>query len=70
LLISVSIVRCVTLSIKDILRLSSAERALTTMPNEIKDILVGILLGDAHLVRRFSISYYREAEKAEKCNLL
>jgi len=31
---------------------SSVERALITLPDEVKDILVGILLGDAHIVRR------------------
>jgi len=37
---------------KGITRLSSAERAQITVPDEIKDILVGILLGDGHIVRR------------------
>lgn len=39
-------------STKGIKRLSSAERALVTIPSEIKDILVGILLGDAHISQR------------------
>ena len=36
-------------STKGVTRLSSAERALITIPDETKDILVGILLGDAHI---------------------
>jgi len=39
-------------STKGIVRLSSAERTLVLISDEIKDILVGILLGDAHIVRR------------------
>lgn len=39
-------------STKGITRLSSAERALITIPNDLKDVLVGILLGDAHIARR------------------
>lgn len=48
-------------STKGITRLSSAEdkRALITIPNDIKDVLVGILLGDAHIVRRSSTSNSR-----------
>lgn len=41
-------------STKGIKRLSKVERALITMPDEVKEILVGILLGDAHIVRRSS----------------
>jgi hypothetical protein len=41
-------------STKGITRLSSSERVLITIPNNIKDILIGILLGDAHIVRRSS----------------
>jgi hypothetical protein len=37
-------------STKGIKRLSSTERALITIPKKKKDILVGILLGDAHIV--------------------
>ena len=59
LLITVSTVRCATRSTKGILRLSSSERALITMPDDIKDILVGILLGDGHIVRRSSTSNAR-----------
>jgi hypothetical protein len=40
-------------STKGVTRLSSAERILTTIPDYIKDILVGVLLGD-HIVRRSS----------------
>ena len=39
-------------STKGITRLSSSERALITLPDEVKDVLIGILLGDAHIVRR------------------
>ena len=46
-------------STKGITRLSSAERALVTIPDNIKDILVGILLGDAHIVRRSSTANSR-----------
>jgi len=49
-----SLVLYATRSTKGIFRLSSAERALVTLPDEIKDILVGILLGDAHIARRSS----------------
>jgi hypothetical protein len=41
-------------STKGVTRLSSFERASITLPNDIKDVLVGILLGDAHIVRRSS----------------
>jgi hypothetical protein len=41
-------------STKGVTRLSSAERILTTIPDYIKDILVGVLLGDANIVRRSS----------------
>ena len=39
-------------STKGITRLSSAERVVITLPNDIKDILVGIMLGDGHIVKR------------------
>jgi LAGLIDADG DNA endonuclease family len=39
-------------STKGITRLSSAERATIKLPDETKEVLVGILLGDAHIVRR------------------
>lgn len=42
-------------STKGVTRLSSAEIILITIPDYIKDILVGVLLGDAHIVRRYSI---------------
>jgi hypothetical protein len=41
-------------STKGVTCLSSAERILITIPDYIKDILVGVLLGDAHIVRRYS----------------
>lgn len=40
-----------TRSTKGILRLSAAERKLIVMPDDIKNVLVGILLGDAHMMR-------------------
>ena len=39
-------------STKGITRLSTAERVAITLPNDIKDILVGIMLGDGHIVKR------------------
>lgn len=39
-------------STKGIIRLSPSERAAIQLPDETKEILVGILLGDAHIVRR------------------
>ena len=39
-------------STKGILRLSSAERSKISLSDEVKEILIGILLGDAHLNRR------------------
>jgi len=47
------------ISTKGIPRLSSADRALVTIPDDIRDILVGILLGDAHIVRRSSTANSR-----------
>ena len=41
-------------STKGITRLSSAERVAITLPYDIKDILVGIMLGDGHIVKRSS----------------
>jgi hypothetical protein len=41
-------------STKGVTRLSSSERILITVPDYIKDILVGVLLGDAYIVRRYS----------------
>ena len=40
-----------TRSTKGITRLSAAERKLILMPDDIKDVLIGILLGDAHKMR-------------------
>jgi hypothetical protein len=44
-------------STKGVTRLSSSERAKITLPDEIKEILVGIMLGDAlvHIVRVLSL---------------
>ena len=39
-------------STKGIPRLSLSERALIKLTNEVKERLIGILLGDAHIVRR------------------
>ena len=39
--------------------MSSSERALIELPDEVKEVLVGILLGDAHIVRRSSTSNSR-----------
>lgn len=50
----VSIVFYATRSTKGIKRLSKSERALITIPDDVKDILVGLLLGDAHIVKRSS----------------
>ena len=48
-----------TRSTKGIIRLSAAERKLILMPDDIKDVLIGILLGDAHIVKRSSTSNAR-----------
>ena len=40
--------------LKGVTCLSSLERKQILMPNDIKDVLIGILLGDAHIVRRYS----------------
>lgn len=39
-------------STKGVTRLSSYDRALVKLPDEVKEILIGILLGDAHIVKR------------------
>ena len=39
-------------STKGITRLSPTERASVKLPDEVKEVLIGILLGDAHIVRR------------------
>src|SRR5436305_1038076 len=59
ILISTSLILYTARSTKGIIRLSSVERALITMPDDIKDVLIGILLGDAHIVRRSSTSNSR-----------
>ena len=38
-------------STKGIKRLSSSERALIKLPDEVKEVLIGILLGDGFVVR-------------------
>ena len=48
-----------TRSTKGITRLSAADRKLILMPDDIKDVLIGILLGDAHIVKRSSTSNSR-----------
>lgn len=48
-----------TRSTKGIIRLSAAERKLILMPDDIKDVLIGITLGDAHIVKRSSTSNAR-----------
>jgi len=40
---------------KGIKHLSSVEGALITISDHIKEILVGMLLGDAHIVKRSSL---------------
>jgi LAGLIDADG DNA endonuclease family len=47
-----NVIYFVTRSTKGIIRLSSVERTLITLPEDVKDVLVGILLGDAHIVKR------------------
>ena len=39
--------------------MSSSERALISIPDDVKEILIGILLGDAHIARRSSTSNSR-----------
>jgi hypothetical protein len=54
-------------STKGIKRLSLTERASILIPDILKEILVGILLGDAHIARRLlsgnSILYYAQTTK-------
>jgi len=47
------------ISTKGVKRLSISERASIKLPDETKEILVGILLGDAHIVQRSSTSNSR-----------
>ncbi|KAG0122484.1 group I intron orf, partial [Tuber indicum] len=42
------------ISTKGIKKLSALERAKILIPEEIKEVLIGILLGDAHIARRTS----------------
>ena len=51
---SASIVTINKRSTKGVSRLSPSERKQILIPNDIKDVLIGILLGDAHIVRRSS----------------
>jgi len=44
---------------KGIKRLSFIERALITIPHYVKEILVGILLSDTHIVKRSPLSNSR-----------
>lgn len=46
-------------STKGIKRLSKAERTDILLPEVTKDILIGILLGDGHIVKRSPTSSYR-----------
>ena len=46
-------------STKGIKRLSFSERASIKLPDEVKEILIGILLGDASIVRRTSTANSR-----------
>lgn len=46
-------------STKGIKRLSYSERASIELPGEVKEILIGILLGDGHIVRRSPSSNLR-----------
>ena len=46
-------------STKGIFRLSSAERALMIIPDDLKEVLIGILLGDGHIVKRSSTANSR-----------
>jgi hypothetical protein len=57
--LSASPVINITRSTKGIIRLSAAERKIIVMPDDIKDVLIGILLGDAHIVKRSSTSNAR-----------
>ena len=46
-------------STKGVVRLSSCDRALIKLPLEVKEILIGILLGDGHISRRSSTANSR-----------
>jgi hypothetical protein len=54
---SASLVIYAARSTKGILRLSSVDRALVTIPDDLKDVLVGILLGDGlvRIIMRFAL---------------
>jgi hypothetical protein len=45
-------------------RLSSSERSLIKLPNEVKEILIGILLGDAYgIVVKKLVRYFNKISK-------
>ena len=52
ILFLISLILYVARSTKGIKRLSRSQRALIFIPNDIKETLIGILLGDGHIVRR------------------
>ena len=56
--LSVSTVRSAARSTKGIVRLSSAQRSLITMSDEIRDLLVGILLGDSWVCKIVNLIIY------------
>lgn len=56
---SASLVLYAARSTKGIFRLSSAERALMIISDDLKEVLIGILLGDGHIVKRSSTANSR-----------
>ena len=52
ILFLISLILYVARSTKGIKRLSRSQRAFIFIPNDIKETLIGILLGDGHIVRR------------------
>lgn len=56
---SASLVLYAARSTKGIFRLSSVERALMIIPDDLKEVLIGILLGDGHIVKRSSTANSR-----------
>ena len=56
---SASLVTINKRSTKGVIRLSSSERKNILMGDDIKDVLIGILLGDAHIVKRSSTANSR-----------
>jgi hypothetical protein len=47
-----SIISYISRSTKGIKRLSSSERISIEIPDDVSEVLIGILLGDAHISRR------------------